>query len=107
MTPLEAFRRQMGALQPFTCPPGPQADALGSAVRLSQHLASEEAREALARIIDPSSWRVFDGYLADVKRKYKGKDAAYDPEAFRDKKSLAKADEWLDHLAEIAMGGGA
>ncbi len=58
-----------------------------------------EHREALARIIDPSSWRVMDGYLADTKRKYRGKDAGYDPEAFKDKASIAKADAILAYLA--------
>ena len=47
--------------------------------------------ERAARVIAPSSWAVFDGYLADVKRKYKGQDAAYDPDAFKDRKSMALA----------------
>lgn len=50
-------------------------------------------REAIARLIDPSSWRVMDGYLENMKRKYAGQDAAYDPDAFKDKKSLAQADQ--------------
>lgn len=54
-------------------------------------IVPDETIEAVARIIDPSSWRVFDTYLADVKRKYAGQDAAYDPEAFKDKASIAKA----------------
>jgi hypothetical protein len=49
-------------------------------------------REVLARMIDPSSWAVFDGYLAEMLRKYKGQDAGYDPEAFKDKRSLKLAD---------------
>jgi len=51
--------------------------------------------EAVARMIDPSKWRVLDGYLADVKRKYKGENAGYDPEAFRDKASLKLAADIL------------
>lgn len=54
-------------------------------------IVPDETIEAMARIIDPSSWRVFDTYLAEVKRKYAGQDAAYDPEAFKDKASIAKA----------------
>ena len=49
--------------------------------------------ERIARIIDPSSWAVLDGYLAEVKRKYRGQNAEYDPSAFKDKGSLAKARE--------------
>jgi hypothetical protein len=59
----------------------------------------EKAEEGVARIIDPSSWRVFDGYLADMKRKYGHLNAAYDPESFRDKRSLAKAREIIAFLA--------
>ena len=46
-------------------------------------------REALARMIDPSSWRVMDSYLAEVRRK---RNAGYDPDNFKDKHSLALAD---------------
>ena len=38
---------------------------------------------------------MFDSYLADMKRKYAGQDAGYDPLAFKDKASLAKADAIL------------
>jgi hypothetical protein len=51
-----------------------------------------ERRERYARIIDPSSWRVMDGYLADMLRKYKGQDVGYDPEQFKHKESLAIVD---------------
>ena len=47
--------------------------------------------EQIARIVDPSSWRVLDSYLEQAKRKYAGQDAGYDPEAFRDRASLAIA----------------
>lgn len=50
-------------------------------------------------MIDPASWRVHDGYLADVRRKYAGQDWAYDPAAFKDQPSLAKADAILAALA--------
>ena len=52
-----------------------------------------DMREAVARIIDPSTWAVLDSYLADAKRKYAKSNAGYDPEAFKDRKSLAKAAE--------------
>jgi len=55
-------------------------------------------REEIARIIDPSSWAVFDGYLAEVKRKYAGQNTAYDPDAFKDSRSLALADKILSRL---------
>ena len=47
-------------------------------------------RETVARIIDPSSWHVLDSYLAIVKRT---PNAGYDPDAFKDQASLAKADQ--------------
>ncbi len=49
---------------------------------------SEELVEKVARIIDPSSWRVMDSYLADVKRK---PNVGYDPDNFKDRKSLITA----------------
>jgi len=57
-------------------------------------------REAVARMIDPSRWAVLDGYLADTLRKYKGQHFGYDPEAFKDKASLAKADRILASHAD-------
>lgn len=83
-----------------------QANAAGIvlAVQLLRTLTDEAAVEALARIIDPSSWRVFDGYLADVKRKYKGQNAAYDPEAFKDKKSMALARSIITHILTAGRG---
>ena len=67
---------------------------------MTRDTIAREAREDIARIIDPSSWLVLDGYLADVKRKYAGQDAAYDPLAFKDRASLAKADAILTLLSE-------
>jgi len=54
---------------------------------------TDEAKlvEELARIIDPSSWAVMDGYLKDMLRKYKGENAAYDPDAFKHKASMKTA----------------
>jgi hypothetical protein len=52
---------------------------------------SDELIEAMARIIDPSSWRVMDGYLAQMLRKYKGEHIGYDPDAFKHKESMAIA----------------
>ena len=60
--------------------------------------------ERIARVIDPSTWQVLDGYLADVKRKHKGENVGYDPEAFRDKKSLAKADVILGFTERPEVG---
>lgn len=53
----------------------------------------EQMRERVARIIDPSTWAVLDSYLADAKRKYAKSSAGYDPEAFKDRRSLVKATE--------------
>ncbi len=52
---------------------------------------SDDLIEAMARIIDPSSWRVMDGYLAQMLRKYKGEHIGYDPESFKHKESMAIA----------------
>lgn len=52
-----------------------------------------EMREAIARIIDPSSWQVLDSYLERVKRHHPH--GGYDPDNFTDKASLAKADAIL------------
>lgn len=58
--------------------------------------------ELVARMIDPSSWRVMDSYLDAAKRKYQGQDAAHDPDAFKHKESLAKATEILTALERLA-----
>lgn len=52
---------------------------------------SDEAVERVARIINPGSWAVMDGYLADMKRKYRGQNVAYDPDNFKHKGSMATA----------------
>lgn len=54
-------------------------------------MKQDELIEAMARIIDPSSWRVMDGYLAQMLRKYKGEHIGYDPDAFKHKESMAIA----------------
>lgn len=84
-------------------PNGAVAAYVETGTRLTRWLCSPGAVEELARLIDPSSWRVFDGYLADVKRKYKNQNAAYDPEAFKDKKSTAVAVAILTTLAQHAL----
>ena len=61
--------------------------------------STEEIREKVARIIDPSSWQVLDSYLAETLRKYAGQHAGYDPDAFKHKASLAKADAILSLLS--------
>ena len=57
-------------------------------------------REAVARLVDPSSWSVMDHYLLQAQRQCRGKDASYDLDAFKHKKSLAKADEIMALIAE-------
>lgn len=60
-------------------------------------------RETVARIIDPSSWSILDGYLAQAKRKYRGTNTGYDPGAFYDKHSIDKAAAIMAlHDAEIS-----
>ncbi len=50
---------------------------------------SDDLIEAMARIIDPSSWRVMDGYLAQTLREDRGKRDDYRPDAFKHKESMA------------------
>ena len=59
-----------------------------------------DMREAVARMIDPSTWAGLDSYLADVKRKYAKSNAGYDPDKFKDRKSLAIADAILEAVLE-------
>lgn len=47
--------------------------------------------EAVARAIAPSRWEVMDHYLAQTKKKYAGENAAYDPDNFKDRESMATA----------------
>lgn len=58
-------------------------------------------REDVARMIDPSSWRVMDSYLATAKRIPR---AGLDLDNFKDRASLALADRILrrveDHLEQ-------
>lgn len=54
-------------------------------------------REAVARVIDPSSWQVMDSYLAEVKRKHPN--SGYDPDNFKCRGSLTKADAILAMLS--------
>lgn len=61
----------------------------------------DDARERIARVIDPSKWSVLDYYLAQMLRKYEGEKIGYDPEQFKDKDSLSKADQ----IIAIITGG--
>lgn len=63
---------------------------------------NQSRAETVARIIDPSSWRVLDGYLADVKRL---KNAGYDPDNFKHQASLAKAQEIIAILDLPPLNG--
>ncbi len=59
---------------------------------------SDEMAEAVARIIDPSSWSVMDGYLAQTKRKYAGQNVGWPTEQFQHTESMAKAREIIATL---------
>jgi hypothetical protein len=80
---------------------GPEAEATLGYLRLAQSVANpgEDVVERVARLLDPSSWRVMDGYLAEVKRKYRGENAGYDPAAFKHKESMAMARAVIASLA--------
>lgn len=56
----------------------------------------EGVAEQIARIIDPSSWRVMDGYLAETKRKYRGENVGWPSDQFHHKESMAKAQAILN-----------
>ena len=62
--------------------------------------------EAVARIIDPSSWAVMDSYLADMLRKYKGENAAYDPEQYKHKESMDVAQAAIAAMREHMLPAG-
>lgn len=108
-TPLETLRQQVEAAPGVWRVHGAnEADAslIVSSDAIARALVAEATVEEVARMIDPSSWRVFDGYLADMKRKYKGENAGYDPEAFKDKKSMALALSILNLIAGKAVEPG-
>ena len=63
-----------------------------------------ELREDIARMIDPSSWRVFDAELRRVKRI---PNAGYDPDNFKDRQSLALADQILRCVEGYLQSGAA
>lgn len=50
-----------------------------------------ETREKIARVIDPSKWRVLDSQFQHVLHRHR----SYEVERFKDKDSLAKADSIL------------
>ena len=58
-------------------------------------LAEVSNRETIARLINPSAWRVLDSYLAIVKKK---PNCAYDPDNFQHRESLALADQIIASL---------
>jgi hypothetical protein len=69
--------------------------ALDLAIKALAHLSQgwKPDREAVARIIDPGAWRVFDSELERVKRHHPH--GGYDPDNFKDRTSLALADAIL------------
>lgn len=52
---------------------------------------TDELIEQVARIIDPSSWRVMDSEKASMLRKYKGRNIGWPSDQFQHKESMAKA----------------
>lgn len=82
-----------------------RADAAEDALRTQAPDSWRPDREAVARVIDPSSWSVMDGYLAQMKRKYRGENIGYDAEQFQHQESLAKADAILALRPQTAESG--
>jgi hypothetical protein len=84
----------------FTTP-----DALSALRHTNSTSAVEDEREveAVARIIDPSSWRVMDGYLEQTKRKYRGQNVGWPADQYQDKASMAKAREILTALSRPSV----
>lgn len=66
--------------------------------------AVEADVEKVARIIDPSSWAVMDGYLSDMLRKYKGQKIGYDPDAFKHKPSMKIAEKVIAAIRSQSNG---
>ncbi len=60
--------------------------------------------EAVARAIAPSRWEVMDHYLAQTKKKYAGENAAYDPDNFKDRESMATAQAAIAVIAADRAG---
>ena len=56
---------------------------------------TDEMVERAARIISPGHWQVMDSYLAEMKRKYRWQNIAYDPDQFKDSASM--------HIARAAL----
>ena len=52
---------------------------------------TDELTEAVARIIDPSSWAVMDRYLEQTKRKYAGEHVGWPADQFQHRESMALA----------------
>lgn len=90
-----------------------KAQVMSVAVGLLRSIQATEARmaaaveadvEKVARIIDPSSWAVMDGYLSDMLRKYKGQNIGYDPDAFKHKPSMKIAEKVLAAIRSQSNG---
>lgn len=79
------------------------AQLLAVSVNIIRLMLSDEGVERMARAIDPSIWSVFDGHLREVQRKYKGENAGYDPDAFKDKKSMALVRAALNAIFEQVL----
>jgi len=71
---------------------------------MEANVKQDELIEAMARIIDPSSWRVMDGYLAQMLRKYKGEHIGYDPDAFKHKPSMKIAEKVIAAIRSQSNG---
>ena len=68
----------------------------------AQAPAPSDVVESVARIIDPGSWIVMDGYLEDMKRKYRDQNFGWPADQFQHEKSMAKARTILAALSTIA-----
>ena len=58
----------------------------------------QQAIEAIARIIAPQRWAVYDSYLASLLNKFKGESIGYDPMQFTDLESINLATAALASL---------
>jgi hypothetical protein len=88
----------------YTYCPAAARVAMEQAADLLSALSPRVGKEEIARIIDPSSWRVLDSYLAETKRKFPN--GNYDPDSYKDKASLAKAEAILALLSPGMEGEG-
>lgn len=70
-----------------------------------QPLADDATVERIARILDPSSWAVMDGYLAETQRKYRGQNVGWPADQFKHKESMATARKVLAAIAAMREDG--